>query len=250
MNSLARLAAIFVILTLCEPARSEGLVVTVAPSQIAVSSSYSGGTVVVFGAVQTDKLPSRSYDVAAVVTGPRQTLVARHKARIAGVWINRDTHVFDNVPSFLAIIASRPLDAIASADLLRRQGIGLKNVLLASGIPPDDDDPYLINLVNIRLQQGLFKERSSGVTFLSRTVFRAEIPLPDNVPVGDYKIDLKLFANGAMVGDTLASFTVVKVGVEDFVVKAAANYSLIYGLAVMSMALFTGWLASIAFQRD
>ncbi|MGB8896650.1 MAG: TIGR02186 family protein, partial [Pseudolabrys sp.] len=88
MNSLARLAAIFAILALCEPARSEGLVVTVAPSQIVVSSNYSGGTVVIFGAVQADKLPSRSYDVAAVVTGPRQTVVARRKARIGGVWIN------------------------------------------------------------------------------------------------------------------------------------------------------------------
>jgi hypothetical protein len=53
-----------------------------------------------------------------------------------------------------------------------------------------------------------------------------------------------------VIAETLSSFTVVKVGVEDFVVKAAANYSLIYGLAVMSMALFTGWVASIAFRRD
>jgi uncharacterized protein (TIGR02186 family) len=250
LNSLARLAAIFAILALCEPARSEGLVVTVAPSQIVVSSNYSGGTVIVFGAVQADKLPLRSYDVAAVVTGPRQTVVARRKARIGGVWINRDSRIFQNVPSFLSLIASRPLNAIASVDVLRRQGIGVKNVLVASGIPPDDDDPYLINLINIRFQQGLFSERSSGVTFFSRTVFRAEIPVPDNVPVGDYEIDLKLFANGAMIAETLSSFTVVKVGVEDFVVKAAANYSLIYGLAVMSMALFTGWVASIAFRRD
>ena len=250
MNLLARLAAIFVILALCKPARSEGLVVTVAPSQIAVSSSYSGGTVVVFGAVQTDRLPSRSYDVVAIVTGPRQTVVARRKARIGGVWINRDSRVFQNVPSFLGLIATRRLNAIASADVLRRQGIGFKNLLFASGIPLDDDDPFLINLINIRLQQGLFSDRFSGVTFLSRTAFRAEIPLPDNVPVGDYEIDLKLFANGAMIAETQPSFKVVKVGVEDFVVKAAANYSLLYGLAIMSMALSTGWLASIAFRRD
>jgi uncharacterized protein (TIGR02186 family) len=88
------------------------------------------------------------------------------------------------------------------------------------------------------------------VTFLSRTAFRGEIPLPDNVPVGDYEIDLKLFADGAMTAETLSSFTVVKVGVEDFVVKAAMNDSLVYGLAIVSMALFTGWLASIAFRRD
>jgi uncharacterized protein (TIGR02186 family) len=72
----------------------------------------------------------------------------------------------------------------------------------------------------------------------------------DNIPVGDYEVDLKLFQNGEMVGETVASFTVVKVGIGDLVVNAAANHSLIYGMTVTSVALFTGWLAWIAFRRD
>jgi uncharacterized protein (TIGR02186 family) len=251
LTSVAKLAVVFALLALCAPARSESLVTDVVPSRIAVSSSYSGGTVVVFGVVQTRTLPSRRpYDVTVIVSGPRQTVVARRKGRIAGVWVNQSSRTFHNVPSFLDVSATRKLDAIAGADVLRRQGIGLKNALFAAGIQPDGEDPYLINLVNIRLQQGFFNERSGNVTFLSRTVFRTDIPLPSNVPVGDYDIDLKLFVDGNMVGETRASFTVVKVGVEDFVVKAAAKYSLIYGLSVMSMALVAGWLASIAFRRD
>ena len=48
----------------------------------------------------------------------------------------------------------------------------------------------------------------------------------------------------------LASFAVAKIGVEDLVVNAATSHSLLYGLTVVSMALFTGWLASIVFRRD
>jgi uncharacterized protein (TIGR02186 family) len=102
----------------------------------------------------------------------------------------------------------------------------------------------------IRRQQGLFDERAGGVTFLSRTAFRTEIPLPDNVPIGEYQVDLKLFQNGEMVGEALASFAVVKIGVEDLVVNAATNHSLLYGLTVVSMPFFTGWFASIVFRRD
>jgi len=246
---IVRLIAASAFLSLCAPAHSESIAVTVAPSRIAVSSSYNGGTVVLFGAVQTTRLPSGPYGVAVVATGPRQTIVARRSGRIFGVWLNQASRTFHNVPSFLGVSASRPLEEIASADVLQRQGIGLKNALIRAGLP-SDDDPYLVNLVNIRVRQGLFNERSGGVTFLSGTVFRSEISLPDNVPVGDYEINLKLFQNGKLVGETESSFTVVKVGVEDFVVNAATNYSLIYGLAVVSMALFTGWLASIAFRRD
>jgi len=246
----ARLVTLFLCILLNESARSEGLVVTVEPSRIAVSSSYNSGTVVVFGAVQTNTPPAAPYDVAVIVSGPPQTVVMQRKGRIGGVWVNQDSRTFHNVPSFLGVNTTRPPEAIASPYVLRRQGIGLKFALFGAGVPPDGDDPYLINLVNIRVQRGLFNERAAGVTFLSQTVFRTEIPLPDNVPVGDYEVDLKLFQNGNMVGETVSSFNVAKVGVEEFVVKAAINHSLFYGLSIMSMGLFTGWLASVAFRRD
>lgn len=250
MTFAARLAVLFLYFAIEAAAHSEGLVVTVEPSRIAVSSSFSSGTVVVFGAVQTNTPPSAPYDVAVIVSGPPQSVVTRRKSRVGGIWVNQDSRTFRNVPSYLGVNTSRPPEALASPDVLRRQGIGLKYALFGAGVPPDGDDPYLINLVNIRIQQGLFNERSGGVTFLSQTVFRTEIPLPDNVPVGDYAVDLKLFQNGKMISQTVSSFEVAKVGVEEFVVNAASNHSLFYGLSVMSMGLFTGWLASVAFRRD
>ena len=251
MTNLARLFAFVGFLALSLSARAEELVVTVAPSQIAVSSSYSGGTVVLFGAVaQSNAVLPRIYDVAVVVTGPRQNVVTRRKGRIIGVWVNQESRTFYNVPSFLGVLASRQLDEIASAEILRRQGIGLKNALFDAGVAPDSNDPFLLNFIDIRRQQGLFDERAGGVTFLSRTAFRAEIPLPDNVPIGEYQVDLKLFHNGEMVGEALSTFSVVKIGVEDLVVNSATNHSLLYGLTVVSMAFFTGWFASIVFRRD
>ncbi len=250
MTLAVRCIALFLFFLLNASARSEGLVVTVEPSRIAVSSSFSSGTVVVFGAVQTNTPPAAPYDVAVIVSGPPQAVVTRRKGRIGGIWVNQDSRTFRNVPSFLGVNTSRPPEALASQDVLRRQGIGLKYALFDAGVPPDGDDPYLVNLVNIRIQQGLFNERATGVTFLSQTAFRTEIPLPDNVPVGDYTVNLKLFQNGNMIGETASSFEVAKVGVEEFVAKAATNHSLFYGLSIMSMGLFTGWLASVAFRRD
>ena len=251
MTNLARFFACVACLALSLLARAEELVVTVAPSQIAVSSSYSGGTVVLFGAVaQSNAVLPRTYDVAVVVTGPRQNVVTRRKGRIVGVWVNQESRTFYNVPSFLGVLASRQLDEIASAEILRRQGIGLKNALFDAGVQPDSNDPFLLNFIDIRRQQGLFDERAGGVTFLSRTAFRTEIPLRDNVPIGEYQVDLKLFHNGEMVGEALSTFSVVKIGVEDLVVNSATNHSLLYGLTVVSMAFFTGWFASIVFRRD
>ena len=43
------------------------------------------------------------------------------------------------------------------------------------------------------------------------------IPLPGQVPIGTYEIEIKLFANGALVAKTESAFEIVKVGFEQFV---------------------------------
>jgi uncharacterized protein (TIGR02186 family) len=53
-----------------------------------------------------------------------------------------------------------------------------------------------------------------------------------------------------MVARATSAFEIVKVGFEQFVVTAARDYGLFYGLATAMMAVFTGWFASVVFRRD
>jgi uncharacterized protein (TIGR02186 family) len=99
-------------------------------------------------------------------------------------------------------------------------------------------------------ERGLYSEEANAVTFLTPTLFRASIKLPAQVPVGDYTVDVKLFADGNLVAHTDSAFEIVKVGFEQFVVDAARDHGLLYGLATALMALLTGWIASVAFRRD
>ncbi len=112
------------------------------------------------------------------------------------------------------------------------------------------DDPYRVAFVRLSSQQGLYRESGAGVTFLTPTVFRAAIPLPAVVPTGAYVIDVKLFADGALVARTGSALEVVKAGFEQFIAEAARDYGFLYGLATALMALLTGWLASVIFRRD
>ena len=74
--------------------------------------------------------------------------------------------------------------------------------------------------------------------------------MPPNVPFGIYEVDVKLFADGAMVAQSDSALEVVKVGFEQFVAVAARDYALLYGLATAMLALLTGWFASVVFRRD
>jgi len=229
-------------------ADAQQVIATVAPSKISVSSNYSGGSIVVFGAIAKGQ-PSRSYDAVVTVTGPPQNLIVRRKERVLGIWVNRSTRSFENVPSFAAVFANRPFDAITKPDMLRQQRLGLKyNVFPDKAV--NDDDPFEQNLISARIEEGLYLEQPQGVSFVSLALFRTEIPLPKNALTGNYDVDLKIFASGALVAQTKSHFNVEKIGVAQFVAKASVDYSLAYGLTTMAMALLTGWLGSIAFRRS
>ena len=239
-------------------ARAERLIVSVSNHRVTVTPNYSGEELVLFGSVEKDPATPAtrtSYDLVVTVAGPRADMVTRRKERKFGIWINTDSRQFLKVPTYLALFANRPFEAIASPEVQRRQQLGLNNVLLTQRVGPDyadvvPNDAFRSAFVRLRTKQGLYREEASAVTFLTPTLFRTGIPLPGDVPIGTYDVEIKLFADGALVTRTETAFEIVKVGFEQFVANSARQNGFAYGLATAFMALMTGWMASIVFRKD
>jgi uncharacterized protein (TIGR02186 family) len=225
---------------------------------VLITSSFAGTEIVLFGTVERDAqtVSRRSgYDIVVSVIGPRQKLVTRRKGRVLGVWANVDSREFVDPPSYLAVLATKRPDLIAAPDVLRRQQIGLDNISLPQRmgsitIELAPDDPFRTAFIRIKKEHDLYREDPTGVTFLTPTLFRAGIPLAATVPIGSYEVEVRLFADGAVIARTNSAFEIIKVGFEQFVADAARDYGLFYGLATAMMAMLTGWLASVVFRRD
>jgi uncharacterized protein (TIGR02186 family) len=239
-------------------AHAERLIVSVSNHRVTVTPNYSGEELVLFGSVEKDSSTPASrtnYDLVVTVAGPRADMVTRRKERKFGIWINTDYRQFLQVPTYLALFSNRPFDAIASPEVQRRQQLGLNNVLLTQRVSGDyadvvPDDAFRSAFVRLRRQHGLYREETSAVTFLTPTLFRTGIPLPAEVPIGLYNVEIKLFADGALVAKTDTAFEIVKVGFEQFVATTAQQHGFVYGLITAFMALMTGWMASIVFRKD
>lgn len=240
------------------PAAAERLIASISTHRVGVTSSFTGDELVVFGGIEPDaqsRTRRGGYDVVVTVTGPRQNLVTYQKSRVLGLWINVDSRVFENAPAYLAVLANRPLDQIANPETLRRLQLGLDNVLLLqrAAVTIADasvEDPFRQAFIKLQSRKGLYREDPTGVTFMSPALYRASVPLPAEVPVGSYQVEVRLFADGALIARTPSAFEVYKAGFEQVVTNAARDHGFVYGLATVAMALATGWFASVVFRRD
>jgi uncharacterized protein (TIGR02186 family) len=241
------------------PAAAERLVTSISRHQVMVNSNFAGTSIVLFGTVEPDTPTSRrrasGYDIVVSVTGPKQTIVERRKERVLGIWTNIASRTFLNVPTYLAVLSNQPIEGITDPDTIKRLQLGLTDRLLPQqlGIDVGDvarDDPFRVNFLRLKMQHGLYVQKTNGVTLLTPTVFRAEIPLPAETPIGNFDVDIKVFAEGAMITRTSSAFEIVKVGFEQFVANAAMDYGLLYGFATAMMAIMTGWFAAVVFRRD
>jgi uncharacterized protein (TIGR02186 family) len=252
------ITVLIVILVAPPAARAERLITSLSEHRVMVTSSFTGSEVVLFGGIERDTgvLPLRgNYDVAVTVIGPRQTIVTFRKARVLGIWVNYESHVFENAPTYLAVLTNRPLQAITNGETLRRLQLGLDEIALPQRSDPaeGDDAPsetFHQALLKLQEERGLYRQESNGVTFLTPALFQTSIPLPADVPTGTYEIEVKLFADGAMIARTPSALEIYKAGFEQFVTFSAQNHGLLYGLVTAMMAMLTGWFASVVFRRD
>ena len=111
-------------------------------------------------------------------------------------------------------------------------------------------DPFRRAFLRLEGSRGLYREQANGITFLTPALYRASIPLPAEVVVGTYEVDVKLFADGGLIARTNSALEVYKAGFEQVVAAAAREHGFLYGLATALLAVLTGWFASVVFRRD
>lgn len=259
MRPLARtslLAAALIVLA--SAALAERLVISVSSHRVLISSNFTGTDIVLFGAIEDDETPSSretGYDIVVTVRGPTETFVAWRKQRVLGIWLNTESRQFLDVPSYLAVMTSRPPAELGPVDFLRRNRIGIVNHTLTQRIGSDygdvsPQDPFRAAFLRVRQDDGLFYEDPTGVTFLTPTLFRANVPIPGTAPTGNYEVETLLVSGSRVIARETTAIEVVKTGFEEQVTRLARDHGFIYGLATAMMALAAGFLASFMFRRD
>jgi uncharacterized protein (TIGR02186 family) len=246
MRGLGSLGVLLVLLLICwgSAARAEALVADLTSHLIAITTGFTGASVVLFGATDGPG------DVIVAVRGPDREMTVRRKSRVAGIWVNTQQVTFVNLPSFYAVAASRPIADILSPAAAAFYRLGIANLKLAASTPAPSVvvDAFRTALERTQQEAGLYVERISKVDFLGERLFRATITFPSNVPTGTYLIEVFLVRDKDIVSGQTTPLVVSRVGVDAAVFEFSTRQPGFYGAIAVLTAVVAGWLASLPFR--
>jgi uncharacterized protein (TIGR02186 family) len=216
---------------------------------VAITATFDGRDILVFGAVKRDGPPDpRPLEVVITVSGPLTPVMVREKERRFGLWINTAAVAVDAAPSFYAVASSAPLDQALSETEDLRHAITIPRVIRSVGNEVEDAAAFTEALIRIRAGEGLYRVMDSAVLFTEETLFRVEIALPANLIEGAYDTRIFLTRDGTVVDAYETAIEVRKVGIERWLFNLSRERPLIYGLLAIALAVGAGWGAQALFQ--
>ncbi|AUW59068.1 hypothetical protein C1T17_14160 [Sphingobium sp. SCG-1] len=253
MTKPARLALWLLLPLMLGGAKAPMLVPDVSQREVEIQYSFTGAELLLFGAIvyPDGRAPDTTADIVVVLKGPDQSITMREKQKVAGVWVNADSARFRSAPSFYAMASSRPIARIVDDRTAAIFEMGLDKLQLspASLNNSAELDRFQAGLVDLRRRTGLFVERPGTVEITDGVLYRARLPLPARVIVGDYTAETFLVQNGRVVAAATRDVVVRKSGFERFIAQAAENWSFLYGLVAIAMAVGMGWAAGAIARR-
>ncbi|RWD32235.1 TIGR02186 family protein [Mesorhizobium sp.] len=235
---------------------TENIQIGLSTDHVSITAGFSGADLTIFGSLENaDPLVARRgrYDIIVVLEGPARPVVVRRKDRVLGIWINLESETFENVPVSYSVATTRPLQDVTDPNSYKQLSLGAANIYMQ---PADDgESPATIQEFTAALRErktatGLYSENVGGVQFLSQNLFRATVRLAPNVPVGTHKARAFLFKSGLFIKESSAQLEIRKSGFEQSIFRVAHDYSFLYGVFAVLLAMLTGWVGRLVFRKD
>lgn len=229
------------------PVAPPSLAAELSSNRIEVSTAFTGGEILVFGATERLIHPGGD-EIVVLATGPAAAYVVREKIQALGLfWINGPSARFNRTPSYWALAATRPVaEMLAEAergelrlglDLLQLPQLGARGAQFRDA------------LRELKQEDGLWVDQVQPVQVSGGRLFHARLPVPSTVLTGSYRVQVLLVREGRVVARQELPLEVVRVGSAAQIADVAVDLPVLYGLACILLAALAGWVGSVVFRR-
>jgi len=243
------------------------LVADLSQSHVDITSGYHGTELLLFGAYEG--MPGD--ELVLIVEGPTNDIIQRRKEKRAGVWVNVETLLWKQAPSFYHLFSTAELEEIADTESRLDADIGplAGGLQLVTGVDgggnghggstseadmqgaeaklgtADQNAGLRRNMTS----NGLWQTNPASIVTQQDMLFRTMLTLPSNVPTGDYSVRVLHFRDGVALSERVTDMNIRKAGMSALIYSFAHEYPVFYGLFAIAFAVASGWLAAVAFRR-
>ena len=248
MNFFFHINLIFFIMTLSSNTLAQNQIVAdLSQENVKISTDFQGAKILLFGAYDGKK----GDDIIVIVTGPKGLVTVQKKEKIFGVWVNTKKVNYINAPKYLSISSNRKIEEILNKKTQKISEIGLNNfnIRIQPGIKVKNEKQWRQALTRNMLKSNLWSVNENSVSLNKDALFRSFLELPSNVITGQFEVKILHYRNSKLVSQQINSINVSKSGISAEIYDIAQNYSTLYGIFAVFLAILVGWGSNLVFRK-
>ena len=225
----------------------DNLVTDLSESTVEISSTFSGADILLFGAYDGQK----NDDIIVLVSGQKGTVKIDKKEKKFGIWMITESIKFSNVPKYYYIASNRKIKEITNKTEIKKRKLDFNNFELKNNkiyYNNVDKNWYEALKRNMKKKQ-FWKIEENSIKLNKNTLFRKTLSLPSNVSTGMYIVKILHYRKGNLISQEESKIKIDKTGISANIYNIAQNFSAIYGIIAVIIALFVGWFTNFIFRR-
>ena len=225
----------------------DNLVTDLSESTVEISSTFSGADILLFGAYDGQK----NDDIIVVVSGQKGNIKVDKKEKKFGIWMITESIKFLNVPKYYYIASNRKIEEITNKTDIKKRKLDFNNFELKNNkIDYKNLDKKWYEALKRNMKKKQFwKIEENSIKLNKNTLFRKTLSLPSNVSTGMYNVKILHYRKGNLISQEESKIKIDKTGISANIYNIAQNFSAIYGIIAVIVALFFGWFTNFIFRR-
>ena len=248
-NAFQIILLLFVYTYSSNSSAENNLVADLSQDNVKISTNFLGAKILLFGAydgIQGD-------DIIVVVSGPKGLVTVQKKEKVLGVWVNTKKINYINAPKYLYIASNRDINEILNYKTRKISEIGLNNLNVrmqpGENISTKEEETWRKALTRNMLKSKLWSLDENSVKLNKNALFRTYVALPSNVPTGIFNVKILHYRNNKLISKERSTINVSKSGMSAEIYNIAQNYSTLYGIFAVVLAVLIGWITNIIFRK-
>ncbi|MBC33892.1 MAG: hypothetical protein CMN01_04620 [Rickettsiales bacterium] len=217
---------------------SEVLTFDISEKEIRISDKKNTPDFIVYG------FSNFKDSIVLKIKGPTQKVILQKKKKIFNMWTWSKTGEFSypGLSHYYSNNVSDEIDFEIKKDLV-------DNIKLIG----KDDDNLKKELIEKKRSIDLFLIKNDSFKKINKEIpsfFKVPVFLPKNSPEGDYEVSMSIVNKTNAYETNKQKIIIKKPGVSSFVYKMAHNFSFIYAVFSVIIAISFGLLAGVLFRKS